>query len=172
MTGTNSGANIDLAVNISGTVGAATAAVERGVPAIAVSANGKGGLLTPPSDPTYETAARYATTVAARLLGRAGAGERLAGEGLLLNINVPHVEAGDSPSPRWTEVGQKATGHITYVPDGRGGYQLSYAPVTPAPKIDPDSDTAALRDGHISIGAVTIDRTGNSKWLRSLHLTG
>ncbi|MFI0355136.1 5'/3'-nucleotidase SurE [Actinomadura sp. 9N407] len=172
MTGTNSGANIDVAVNMSGTVGAATAATERGVPAIAVSADGKGGALTKPSDPTYEAAAAYATKVAARLLGRRGASDRLAREGLLLNINVPHAEAGQTLSPRWTEVGQKASGRITYVPDGKGGYRISYAPVNPAPEIDPRSDTAALHDGHISIGAVSIDRNGSAKWLRSLNLTG
>jgi hypothetical protein len=69
-------------------------------------------------------------------------------------------------------VGQKASGRITYVPDGKGACRISYAPVNPAPEIDPRSDTAALHDGRISIGAVSIDRNGDAKWLRSLDLTG
>ncbi|MFB4318410.1 5'/3'-nucleotidase SurE [Actinomadura sp. 21ATH] len=172
MSGTNSGANTDIAVNMSGTVGATTAAAERGVPAVAVSANGPGGPIAPPTDRTYEVSAGYAAKVAARLLARRDAAERLGREKLMLNINVPHVaEGGRTPSPRWTRMGDTPLGRITYVPDGAGGYRIGFTAADPDTRFDPRSDTAALRDGHISIGAISVDRTADPKWLRSLHLT-
>ncbi|MFC5748854.1 5'/3'-nucleotidase SurE [Actinomadura rugatobispora] len=172
LSGTNSGANSDIAVNMSGTVGAATMAAEHGVPAVAVSASGQGEIGRPPSDRTYEAAAAFATKVAARLLSDRRAAERLGREKVLLNINVPDVRPGASPSPRWTRMGRDPLGHVTYVPDGAGGYRLGFSTADPAPRLDPRSDTAALRAGHISIGAISVNRTAEPGWVRDLALTG
>ncbi|WP_460308193.1 5'/3'-nucleotidase SurE [Actinocorallia aurea] len=166
LSGINSGANIDLAVNMSGTVGAATTAAEHGVPAIAVSA----GLTAAPSDLTYRTAADFAAKTAARLLGRKSAAERLGADRSLLNINVPDVTAGTTPTPRWTVMGGVPLGSLTYTADGSGGYRIGYDVAPADTKLDPKSDTAALRDGHISIGAISVDRTADTKWLGSLNL--
>ncbi|ROO85077.1 5'-nucleotidase [Actinocorallia herbida] len=169
LTGTNSGANIDIAVNMSGTVGAATTAAEHGVPAIAVSANGS-GLTSAPTDLTYRTAADFAAKTAARLLGRKGAADRLGEDKLLLNINVPDVTAGKTPTPRWTVMGDTPLGSLTYTADGKGGYRIGYTLADANTRLDPRSDTAALRDGRISIGAISVDRTADGKWLGSLNL--
>ncbi|MWA03197.1 stationary phase survival protein SurE [Actinomadura sp. LD22] len=171
LTGINSGANTDLSVNLSGTVGAAVAAVEHGVPAVAVSAGTRATSV--PSDTSYQVAARYATRVAARLFARKATG-RLARERLIININCPDVTAGVDPTPRWTHVGRVAVDRFSYTATGENGYRLGYGAVQPAPGLDPHSDTATLAGGHISIGAVTVDRDGSGAagWARAVTMTG
>ncbi len=167
-TGINSGSNTDIYVNMSGTIGAATTATEYGVPAIAVSADGPANSYYPPTDRTYEVAADFAAATAARLFDRHRA-EQLGLDGVLLNINVPNITDGETPSARWTEVGDAPLGNLTYVTDGSGGYTFTY--LETGANIDRDSDTAALLDGDISIGAISVDRTTDPRWLKALKLT-
>ncbi|GAA2438129.1 5'/3'-nucleotidase SurE [Actinomadura vinacea] len=169
LTGVNPGANTDLAANLSGTVGAATAAVEKGLPAVAVSAGTRATSV--PSDDTYRTAAVFAAKVAARLFSRKAAG-KLVQHRLLLNINCPDVAHGTTPSPRWTRLGRVQLDRFAYTAAGTDTYRLTFGPAEPAPSLDPRSDTAALVNGHISVGAITADRdaTGDLAWLRSAAL--
>jgi 5'-nucleotidase len=152
VSGINAGPNTDLAINLSGTIGAATAAVERGVPAVAVSA---GTRVTPP--PTTETYAAAAAVVV-RLL----ASQRvwsLLHDMVVVNVNQPDVQPGAGPSRvRWTSIGRVAQGWVSYTATGDGAYQLSYNPVTPPPALKPDSDTKALLDGYVSVSAVAVHR--------------
>ncbi|HEX6359329.1 5'/3'-nucleotidase SurE [Actinophytocola sp.] len=153
VSGINAGPNTDFAINGSGTIGAATAAVERGVAAVAVSA---GTRVTPP--PTTETYAAAADVVI-RLL----ASPRLwtfVRDMVLVNVNQPDAQPGSEPAPvRWTSVGRMAQGEVTYTPTGDGAYQVSFNPVQPPPEFEEDSDTKALLDGYVSVSAVDVNRT-------------
>ncbi|MDT8909766.1 5'/3'-nucleotidase SurE [Amycolatopsis sp. PS_44_ISF1] len=153
VSGINSGPNTDFAINGSGTIGAATVAIERGVPAVAVSAGTR--VTPPPTDATYAAAA----DVVVRLLAQ----PRLwtfVRDMVLVNVNQPDVQPGSAPSPvRWTSVGRVSQGAVTYTATGDGTYQLSYRAVTPPPVFEAGSDTKALFDGFVSVSAVTVNRT-------------
>jgi 5'-nucleotidase len=153
ISGINSGPNTDFAINGSGTIGAATVAVERGVPAVAVSA---GTRVTPP--PTTET-----YTAAADVVIRLLASSRLwslVRDMVLVNVNQPDVQPGAGPSPvRWTTVGRVTQGQVAYTAAGDGTYQLSFDPVLPPPALEPGSDTKALLDGYVSVSAVAVNRS-------------
>lgn len=152
LSGINAGPNTGIAVNLSGTIGAASAAVERGVPALAVSAGSR--VAPPPTTDTYAAAA----DVVIRLL----AGRRtwaLLRDMIVVNVNQPDVEPGAGPSPvRWTSVGRVATGRVTYLPAGDGAYQLSYEQVQPPPELEQGGDTKALLDGYVSVSPVAVHR--------------
>ncbi|MFE0026795.1 5'/3'-nucleotidase SurE [Amycolatopsis sp. NPDC059021] len=152
VSGINAGPNTDFWVNRSGTVGAASAAVERGVAAVAVSAGTR--VAPPPATETYEAAADVVIRLlAARRLWS------LVRDMVLVNVNQPDVRPGSGPSPvRWTSVGGVAQGWVSYQPTGDGTYQLSYNPVTPPPEFENDSDTKALFDGYVSVSAVAVHR--------------
>jgi 5'-nucleotidase len=153
VSGINSGPNTDIAINGSGTIGAATVAVERGVPAVAVSAGTQ--VSPPPSNDTYAAAA----DVVVRLLASPRTWTFVRAMALV-NINQPDVQPGAGPSPvRWTSVGRVVQGRIAYTPTGDGTYQISYNAVTPPPVLEPDSDTKALLDGYVSVSAVDVNRT-------------
>lgn len=165
--GINSGANTDVAINLSGTVGAAVAATEHGIPAVAVSAGTRATSV--PDDTTYAAAARYAAGLAGRLLARGG-GPRLVKDSAILNINCPDVRPGASPAPEWTDAGQVALDRFSYAQSGADTYRMSFGPVRPAPAPDPRSDTAALLGGNISVGAVSVNRdaSADGRWLSGL----
>lgn len=153
VSGINAGPNTDFAVNGSGTIGAATAAVERGVPAVAVSAGTR--VTPPPTDETYAAAA----DVVVRLLASHRVWS-LARDMVLVNVNHPDVQPGSAPPPlRWTSVGRVALGRVIYTTTGGGTYQVSYDPVVPPPTLEPDSDTKALLDGYVSVSAVAVNRS-------------
>ncbi|NKQ57066.1 stationary phase survival protein SurE [Amycolatopsis sp. K13G38] len=167
LSGINSGANTDLAVNLSGTVGAAVAAVEHRVPGIAVSAGTRATSI--PDDASYEAAADYTTGLVARLLAGTGA-ERLVRDSVIVNVNCPDVRAGVTPAPRWTAVGQVALDRLSYAKSAADIYQMSYGPASPAPVPDAGSDTAALLRGELSVGAVSVNRdaSADARWLSAL----
>ncbi|EOD58074.1 5'/3'-nucleotidase SurE [Amycolatopsis vancoresmycina] len=153
VSGINSGPNTDIAVNGSGTIGAATVAVERGVPAVAVSAGTQ--VSPPPSNDTYKAAA----DVVVRLLASPRTWTFVK-DMALVNVNQPDVQPGAGPSPvRWTSVGRVVQGRIAYTPTGDGTYQVGYNAVTPPPVLEPGSDTKALLDGYVSVSAVDVNRT-------------
>lgn len=152
VSGINAGPNTDLAVNGSGTIGAATAAAERGVAAVAVSAGTR--VAPPPTTETYAAAA----DVVIRLLTSPRVWSLLR-DMVLVNVNQPDVQPGSGPSPvRWTSVGRVPTGRVTYQATGGGAYQLSYNPVIPPPTLEPHSDTKALLDGYVSVSPVAVHR--------------
>jgi 5'-nucleotidase len=152
VSGINAGPNTDLAINLSGTIGAATAAVERGVAALAVSA---GTRVTPP--PTTETYAAAADVVIRLLTSRRT--WSLMRDMVVVNVNQPDVQPGSGPSPvRWTSVGRVTQGWVSYTATSEGTYQLTYTPVLPPPTLEHDSDTKALHDGYVSVSTVAVHR--------------
>jgi 5'-nucleotidase len=150
LSGVNAGQNTGIPISMSGTVGAASVAIERGIPAVAVSA---GSSATPPSTETYAAAA----DVVIRLLASPRTW-KFVQDMALVNVNQPDVAPGSGPSPvRWTKVSRVASGWVKYVPAADGTYQLSYD-VVPAPAYEADSDAKALLDGYVSVSVVAVDR--------------
>lgn len=156
LTGTNTGANTDLAITMSGTVGAATAALEHGVAAVAVSAGSRATSV--PAGHTYRAAADYATGLVGRLLADR-ATSQLVRERVVLNVNTPDIDPGVVPRPRWTGVGDVALDRFGYRRVGADAYSLTFGPVEPAPKPVRGSDTDVLARGELSVTAVSVNRS-------------
>lgn len=160
VTGINSGPNVSAQVNDSGTVGAALAAVEEGVPAVAFSTTGDdSGVNFPRAD--YRATAGYAARLVAGLRAHDLLTSRFA-----LKVDYPDVSAGQSAkAARWTGVGHGQEVWHTYEPSGSDTFDIGYGfcehrPGDACTETVPDADaTALLRDGHISVAPVTTDRT-------------
>ncbi|MFT4294941.1 MAG: 5'/3'-nucleotidase SurE [Micropruina sp.] len=159
VSGINSGPNVSASINDSGTVAAAIAAIDNGVPAVAFS-----GHVEPVSDtvtrPTYLAAADFG----ADLIGKLRA-KRLLTDAYVVNVNYPDVTNGQNPGrPVWTRVGQGTFGVHTYQPTEAGSksFTIGWA-VCPAEHcIDEprrDADSTALFAGKITLTALTRDRT-------------
>ncbi|MFF2507757.1 5'/3'-nucleotidase SurE [Streptomyces sp. NPDC058067] len=160
VTGINSGPNVSAQVNDSGTVGAALAAVEEGVPAVAFSTTGDdSGVNFPRAG--YRATAGYA----ARLL--AGLHQRnLLTSHFALKVDYPDSTPDQPAGPaRWTSVGRGQEVWHTYEPSGTGTFDIGYGFCEHRPgdacteKVTDADATAVLRDGHISVTPVTADRT-------------
>ncbi|MFD8595262.1 5'/3'-nucleotidase SurE [Kitasatospora sp. NPDC059646] len=160
VTGINSGPNVSAQVSDSGTVGAALAAVEEGVPAVALSSAGDdSGASFPTAD--YRAAADHAARLLAGLRDRHLLSTRLA-----LKVDYPDITAGRPAGPaRWTTVGRGREVWHAYEPAGADSFAVTlglceHLPGDPCTETDPDADALALlRDGRISVTPVTPDRT-------------
>ncbi len=158
VTGINSGPNVSASINDSGTVGAAIAGIDNGVPAVAFS-----GHVDAASDlvtrQTYEAEAEFGAELIAQLFKK-----RLLTSDYVINVNYPDVTDGHDPGrPRWTRVGLGTFGVHTYTAaPGTSTFSIGWA-VCPAPHCEEetraDADSTALFAGRISIGALTRDRT-------------
>ncbi|MGP3983581.1 5'/3'-nucleotidase SurE [Streptomyces sp. KR80] len=103
ISGTNFGPNAAVLATHSGTVGGAVAALEQGVPAIAVST---GGLSAPVLEPTLNamrSTSDFMVKLIERLESRAKSG-RLLPEGVGLNVNHPVVGTDGTGTPRGSSV--------------------------------------------------------------------
>ncbi|MER5353943.1 5'/3'-nucleotidase SurE [Kitasatospora sp. NPDC002551] len=160
VTGINSGPNVSAQVNDSGTVGAALAAVEEGVPALAFSSAGDdSGAYFPLAD--YRAAADFGARLIAGLRDRDLLTARFA-----LKVDYPDVTAGrPAGAARWTGVGHGREVWHAYEPTGADGFAITlgvceHRPADACTETVRDADaTALLRDGHISVTPVTADRT-------------
>ncbi|MGW2396217.1 5'/3'-nucleotidase SurE [Kitasatospora sp. NPDC001664] len=167
-TGINSGPNVSAQVNDSGTVGAALAAVELGVPAVAFSTAGDADNLTFPLA-NYRATADYGARLIAALRQRS-----LLSSHFALKVDHPDVTAGRPVgAPRLTTVGEgRVVWHAYQARDSdSASYDITYGrcsdlPGDPCTETRPDADsTALLRDNRVSLTPVTPDRT------LSAHLT-
>ncbi|MFD4657099.1 5'/3'-nucleotidase SurE [Kitasatospora sp. NPDC058444] len=160
VTGINSGPNVSAQVNDSGTVGAALAAVEEGVPALAFSTAGDdSGEFFPLAD--YRAAADFGARLIAGLRARG-----LPGTEFALKVDYPDVTtAGPAKAARWTRVGHGREVWHAYRPTGADGFAITlgaceHRPGDSCTETVANADaTALLRDGHISVTPVTPDRT-------------
>ncbi|NMO14341.1 acid phosphatase [Pyxidicoccus fallax] len=177
ISGMNYGQNVGRAVNHSGTVGAAVAAAEEGVPSLAVSIglnladSGTGFSQTLAAAPHVAT---YVKDLAERLRDTVGRDERLLPDRVALNVNYPVVlnEAGQfDPAqvegPTVTSVGHAEVIRPTYlpVPNAPDTY-IAQGPICGlatecAPETQADADTSALAQGEISITPLAVD--GNER---------
>lgn len=157
VSGVNPGGNYSSILNHSGTVGAAIAALENDVPAIAVSIDGS----RDQSVALKDTVAEYTGDVVAALARRAG-GRGLLPEGLGLNINYPGATAVTGTSLTRQDpnsyIGFGYT-NTTGAPGQPGTYALALGAPTGSPS--PGSDWSALLAGKISITPFDADRTAN-----------
>ena len=141
--GINYGYNAGFDIAYSGTIGAATEAVMRGIPAIAFSEQHDGG---------HEVADRYMLPIARELIAK----PHIPGE--LWNVNFPGCALDELRGTLYDrEIAKRCLYENTYVrdvaPDGRYGYHISSKPITPeqAPE---GSDAHAVLTGYISVGKV------------------
>jgi 5'/3'-nucleotidase len=145
VSGINRGMNLGDDITYSGTVAAAFEGTLLGVPSFAVSQEVVDG------EGSFEAAARFAATLARRIL------ERPLPPGTLLNVNVPKCSPKGS---RLTRQGRR-TYHQGVVertdPSGRQYYWLGGIP--PRWDEDPESDFAAIREGYVSLTPLHLDLT-------------
>ena len=150
--GINKGSNLGANAYYSGTVGTAVEGALHGIPAIAISICARQNF-------QFEPAADFA----ARLAGMVLEGGLPAG--VTLNVNVPD---GWSNGVRLARQGARIARNVlveTTDPKDRKYYWI--AEQVDSQKIPPDSDYAAVRDGHIAITPLTLSPTDPST-LRSL----
>lgn len=158
--GINKGSNLGANAYYSGTVGAAVEGTLHGIPAIAISICAR-------QDFQFEPAADFA----ARLAGMVLEGGLPAG--VTLNVNVPD---GWSNGARLARQGTRIARNVlveTTDPKDRKYYWMSEQ--MDEQKITPDSDYAAVRDGHIAITPLTLGGTepsslhSLSRWVQSFN---
>jgi 5'-nucleotidase len=161
VSGINPGGNMGENVVYSGTVGGAMEAAVHGVPAFAIS-------LVSRSDQDFSAAAAFATRLAAKIL------EEGLDRGVCLNVNVPR---GDVNGVRITRQSQKISQNLVLEqkdPRGRPHYWLDE--MVELTDVEPDSDNGAVREHHISLTPLQVDRTHYpslnhlSRWLPALQI--
>ena len=175
ISGMNYGQNVGRAVNHSGTVGAAVAGAEEGVPSIAVSIglnladSGTGFSQTLAAAPQV---AVYVKDLAEQLRDTADRDGRLLPDRIALNVNYPVVlneaglfDASQVDGPTVTFVGHAEVVRPTYlpVPNAVDTY-VSQGPICGlatacAPETEAGADTTALEQGEISITPIAVDGT-------------
>jgi 5'/3'-nucleotidase SurE len=158
VSGINPGGNYSSIANHSGTVGAAIAALENKVPAIAVSVDGK----TPDQSLALrDTVAEYTSDVVAAL-ARNARGGALMPEGLGLNINYPGAERVKGTSLTRMDRNSYLRFGFTNTTGAQGQpgtYALSFGGPTGTPA--PGSDWSALQAGRVSITPIDADLSAN-----------
>lgn len=147
ISGINQGPNTGINVIYSGTVSAATEATMLGIPAFAISID---------SFTTKEFS--YAATFAAGLARRIS--EQRLPKGVLLNVNVPAIPAGEIKGVRVTRQGMARFTeefHKRIDPRGRAYWWLGGELMDEEDAVGTDS--AALRDGMVSVTPLHYDMT-------------
>jgi len=155
ISGINHGANAAYNVNYSGTVGAATAAAEQGIPAIAVSAD-----VGADDAATNFDAGAELTVALVKSLTEDALAEMAAGD--VVNVNVPYSTA-DNASPRGVRIATQAevewqTKDYTLGDDGK--WVITYSDAPPAAA---DSDKALIAAGYSTLTVLSVARDGEEQ---------
>ncbi|WP_199551047.1 5'/3'-nucleotidase SurE [Streptomyces sp. N35] len=163
VTGINSGPNISAQVNDSGTVGAAIAAIDQGVPAIALSSSGDASQTRFPVA-NYRAHARFAAAFVSGLRARNLFTDRFA-----LKVDYPDVSDGRrAKAPAWTSVGHGQVVWHAYEAKSSADSDsyditLGLCPGRPGGPgtgaVRGAGSTALLGRGRISGAPITADRT-------------
>ncbi|WP_156760220.1 5'/3'-nucleotidase SurE [Microbacterium karelineae] len=158
VSGINSGPNVASSVSDSGTVGAAMAALEEGIPAVAFSTMFDSSFGIPVEN--YRGTADWGTEF---LIGLREAG-LLEQTTFGLNVNYPDVTSGTPALPAvWTSVGTSVGGFHGYVPQEDGSYQISLGACVDSHHCVEERDdadiTAMIGENRISVTPLTWDRT-------------
>ncbi|MEN2979695.1 5'/3'-nucleotidase SurE [Tistrella bauzanensis] len=150
LSGVNRGANLAEEVVYSGTVGAATTAQLMGVPAIALSQT-----FRDPSFVPWDTPRTLAPAMLRGLLARGWP------EDVMLNINFPDCPPADVQGARLTRQGHGMIGGIRVEAevDHHGDTDLWLRFDRRGPDRSADCDIQALRDRHVSITPLGVDRS-------------
>ncbi|MFB9478415.1 5'/3'-nucleotidase SurE [Streptomyces filamentosus] len=162
LTGINSGPNVAASVNDSGTVGAAVAAIDQGVPALAFSSSGDESQLYFPRE-NYRAHAEFGARFVAGLKERG-----LLTPAFALKVDYPDVSAGrKAGAPVWTRVGDGAVAYHAYERRGTGDtFDIALGLCEGGgsggecaeSRADADS-TWLLGEGHVTVAPITWDRT-------------
>lgn len=161
VTGSNYGPNVASVVNESGTVGAALAAIDEGVPAVALNSSYDPAVTDSleVADHTYRDTAEFGAKFIGDLRERG-----LLTTKFVVNVNYPHHEKGQRPkSTEWTSVGTQKVVRFRYTAKGDTftiGGELC-PPGTPdcRPETKRRPDFALLQRGHVTVTPVSPDRT-------------
>ncbi|MGE6738442.1 5'/3'-nucleotidase SurE, partial [Streptomyces sp. NPDC059900] len=171
VTGSNFGPNAASVVNESGTLGAALAAIDEGVPAVALNS-----AYDPAVTDSFEVAEHtYRRTAAFGAAFIAGLRERdLLAPQYVVNVNYPH--RGQHQRPRgtaFTSVGTQKLLDLHYTAVGDTftiGAQLC-TPRSPGcrPESKPRADFALLQRGYVTVTPISPDRTATGRATRGLE---
>ncbi|MFB7513983.1 5'/3'-nucleotidase SurE [Streptomyces sp. NPDC056144] len=164
LTGINSGPNVSANVNDSGTVGAAVAAVDQGVPAVAFSSSGDESQMSFPRG-NYRANAEFGARFVAGLKQRGLLTPKFA-----LKVDYPDVSAGvPAKSPVWTRVGDGAVVFHAFEQRGDGdsfdialGFCEEGAAEECAETREDADSTWLFEKGHVTVAPITWDRTYGS----------
>jgi len=162
VSGMNHGLNLGSDIFYSGTVAAAREGALRGIPSVALSADGRAD---------REAAAALGARLALALLEAVRSGERGERPGApLLNINVP---PGDSWPMRATRIGSRLyTEEVLFREDPRGREYLWIGGAGVRHDHVPGSDTEAYDEGCVSITPLTLDLFGSPHERLAADLAG
>lgn len=171
ISGTNFGPNVAALATHSGTVGGAVAALEQGVPAIAVST---GGLTVPVPDPIFNAMRPtddFVVKLIERLRSRARNG-RLLPEGVGLNVNHPVVGAdgkGTAAGVSLTTQDPQPVLKADYTDSGDGTWKVNVN-VVPAPA-EQGGDVEAISADKVSVTPISPDwNTGPADFAKTAAL--
>ncbi|MER8047932.1 5'/3'-nucleotidase SurE [Streptomyces sp. NPDC094032] len=163
LTGINSGPNVAASVNDSGTVGAAVAAIDQGVPAVAFSSSGDESNTFFPRE-NYRANAEFGARFIAGLKARS-----LLTPDFALKVDYPDVSTGQPAKPPvWTRVGDSAVVYHAFEQRGTSDsfdIALGLCPYDGGGEGEcaegrKDADSVWLLDkGHITVAPITWDRT-------------
>ncbi|MEU3463622.1 5'/3'-nucleotidase SurE [Streptomyces sp. NPDC006733] len=164
VTGSNYGPNVASVVNDSGTVSAALAAIEEGVPAVALNSSYDPTVTTSfeVADRTYRQTAAFGAAFIASLRDR-----RLLGTDFVVNVNYPYLAEGQRPRDTvWSSVGSQKLIQPGYVPTAPAGdtFTVGGALCTAdqprcRPETKRDADYRLLQQGNVTVTPITPDRT-------------
>ena len=150
VSGVNRGANLGHDVTYSGTVTAAMEAAISDVPAIAVSLNTR-------EEADFGHAARFAATLAEQVLKRG------LPEGILLNVNVPHLPTDAIKGVRVTRMGLRIyRDELVKRVDPRGKPYYWIGGPEPTGVEREGTDIWAVANGYISVTPVQLDLTAGN----------
>ncbi|MBO0515429.1 5'/3'-nucleotidase SurE [Streptomyces beijiangensis] len=161
VSGANYGQNVASVVNDSGTVGAALAAIEEGVPAVALSSSYDPTVTTSleVADRTYRETGEFAADFIGQLRRR-----DLLRPDFVVNVNYPYLPQGQRPrGTAWTSVGTQKLVKSVYAGSGNT-FTIGSALCDPAtegcrPETKRDADFATLQRGYVTVTPVGPDRT-------------
>jgi 5'/3'-nucleotidase SurE len=151
ISGINQGENLGNTATSSGTVSAAVAAIQRGVPAIAVSAGIKLSEQAqgfPSTRQTYEVATQYVVDLIAQLQATQGS-DSILPQGVGLNINVPTVD--QRLGTAFTEFDSATSLAIGFGSLPTGGQGLTIAVNQPSANPKPTSEGEQFLAGKITV---------------------
>lgn len=160
VSGANEGSNTGFDTNFSGTVGAATVGAGFfGIPSVAISTAVRYG-------PNAGGGA-YAET-AQLLVDMIGLGLPVLGRGEFLNINYPLLDA-DRARPvgiRRAPLDSGSMAKFGYTQRADGVFAITPGPTASAP--GEGTDTALLREGHVTVTVLNTDRSATSQGLTAV----
>lgn len=154
VSGTNRGENVGESSNISGTVNAAVAALNRGIPAIALSAGSSGGSY----DAAYGNGAEFLVGLLDRLEAERAEGGPLIPGGEGLTVEIPGRP--DLAGVAVTRITGESSAEYPIVQRPNGLYNSQFTPNT-EPSGDPTSQGSQFIDGRLAVSPIDGDWTAS-----------